>query len=164
MISSVLRGTGLGRLSQARLSRAKTKPGKDAGRAHSSAHDYPVWSAIVLAPAEVAYASRGRQHVHRSATDAEARETTPGTPPGPRGRPRGVNRIVVSSAMGPTEDTARRRFAAVKADSGSTDRTQAAPRGKSIAANQRIQLPCRPKHHKRAHLARARRANQGGGL
>ncbi len=37
-----------------------------------------------------------------------------------------------------------------------------AQNGKSIAANQRIQLPCSPKHHKRAHLARARRASRGG--
>jgi len=36
-----------------------------------------------------------------------------------------------------------------------------AQNGKSIAGNQRVQLPCRPKHHKRAHLARARRTRGG---
>jgi hypothetical protein len=57
------------------------------------------------------------------------------------------------SALAPTEDAAARRSSAVSGVRG---------RGEWALKNPVLETPC-AKHHKPAHLARARRANWGGG-
>ncbi len=62
------------------------------------------------------------------------------------------------SAIAATEDAARRWFAAARTESGSTERTQTAAKGKSADQNVQLGSSCgkaRPKH-KQARLARAK--------
>lgn len=141
MISSVLRGTGFGRLNQDRSSRAKTKADKDAGR-------------------------------------------------------------VNGSAIRPTEDATRHRFAAARTCSGSVDRTQVPARvpdapiskfalsldggnkglianstnlcavteqvsvqmtgqnGKTAKQNPVLKTPCKRKNRRKARVHKSRRAHR----
>lgn len=115
---------------QARSSRAKTKPGKDAGRAHSSA-EHP-------------RTREGGREISRC--DERARP--------------GAEEMRPAS---PTEDAARRRFAAVRAESGSTDRTQAASRGKTANQTPVLSTPCAKKHKRRGHRAARAHHNRRAG-
>jgi hypothetical protein len=60
-------------------------------------------------------------------------------------KPGGVLGSGNSSAIHATEDGARRPFAAARAESGSTDRTQAASKGRTANQNPVLETPCHSK-------------------
>lgn len=140
---SFKRSAGFGQVRQARSSRAKTKSAADAGRVNG----------IAIRPTE----------------DKGARRfAAAGTVPGSTDRTQPTSRVPDAPVSNFTLTLDGGHKGLLQNDTNLCKHTLhvsadiAGQNGKSANQNPILSTPC-GKHHKRAHLSRARRANQGGG-